>query len=66
MKNILKYKNFIGSVQFNKDDDVFFGKIENINNLVTFEGKTMSKLKKTFIDSVDDYIEIHKNNNINL
>jgi predicted HicB family RNase H-like nuclease len=56
--NTLKYKNFIGSVNFSEDDDVFFGKIEGINALVTFEGQTVVKLKKAFIEAISDYIEL--------
>ena len=58
MKDILKYKDFIGSIHFNNDDEVFFGKIEGINDLVTFEGTTVSGIKKAFHEAVNDYIEI--------
>ena len=54
----LKYKDFIGSVHFSADDEVLFGKIEGINDLVTFEGATVSKLKKAFKEAVADYLEI--------
>lgn len=33
MINKLKYKHFIATVTFSADDDVFFGKIEGINDL---------------------------------
>lgn len=52
----LKYKNFIGTVKFSADDDVFFGKIEGINDLVTFEGTTVNELKTAFEEAVEDYI----------
>ena len=44
MKDILTYKNFYGSVHFDSDDQVFHGKIERIEDLVTFEGTSVSKL----------------------
>ncbi len=34
MKDVMQYKNFIGSVHFNADDEIFYGKIEGINDLV--------------------------------
>ena len=40
MKNILKYKGFVGSVNFCAEDRAFYGKVEGINDLVTFEGTT--------------------------
>jgi predicted HicB family RNase H-like nuclease len=58
MKNIIRYKDFIGSVHFSSDDEIFFGKIEGIDRLVTFEGTTVVKLKKSFKDVVDDYLQI--------
>ena len=44
MKDVLNYKGFIGSVHFSADDKVFFGKVEGINDLVTFEGETVKEL----------------------
>jgi len=60
MTDRLKYKDFIGSVHFSAEDEVFYGKIEGVNDLVTFEGTTVSKLKSAFKEAVLDYIEICK------
>jgi len=64
MTDKLTYKNFIGAVHFSTKDLVFYGKIEGINDLVTFEGESVSQLKLAFEEAVDDYIilckEIHK------
>ncbi len=60
MKDILKYKDFIGSVHYSSDDQVFFGKIEGIDDLVTFEGTTVSEINKSFKEAVEDYIELCK------
>ncbi|GHU54466.1 DNA repair protein HhH-GPD [Spirochaetia bacterium] len=56
MKDVLSYKEFIGSVHFNADDEVFYGKIEGIDDLIVFEGDTVNELKQAFQDSVEDYI----------
>lgn len=56
--NTLKYKNFIGSVSFSEEDEVFFGKIEGINALVTFEGQSVQELKTAFEEAVADYLEL--------
>ena len=60
MTDRLQYKDFIGSVHFSAEDEVFHGKIEGINDLVTFEGTTVSKLKAAFKEAVVDYIELCK------
>ncbi|MBM2815848.1 MAG: hicB [Ignavibacteria bacterium] len=58
MKDKLKYKDFIGSVHFNADDNVFYGKIEGIESLISFEGSTVTELKESFEEAVNDYLEI--------
>lgn len=55
--NTLRYKNFIGSVQFSDVDNVFFGKVEGINGLVNFEGETVCELRRSFEEAVDEYLE---------
>lgn len=60
MTDKLKYKEFIGTVHFSNEDEVFFGKIEGINDLITFEGETVNKLKRAFKDAVEDYLELCK------
>jgi predicted HicB family RNase H-like nuclease len=60
MTDKLKYKEFIGSVHYSSEDEVFYGKIEGINDLVTFEGSTVTKLKTAFKEAVQDYIELCK------
>lgn len=60
MKNYLEYKGYIGTVQFSADDKVFFGKIQGINDLVLFEGESVSELENSFKESVDDYLETCK------
>ena len=58
--NILEYKDFIGSVNYTDEDECFYGKIEGINDLVTFEGASVKELKKAFKDAVEDYLELCK------
>ena len=54
--NTLKYKDYLGTVNFSEKDGVFFGKIEGIDGLVNFEGESVKELTKAFHDAVDDYI----------
>ena len=56
-KNELKYKGFIGSVNFSAEDRVFYGKIEGINDLVTFEGTTVDELEEAFKYMVEEHIQ---------
>ena len=60
MKDVLKYKNFLGSVHFSAEDKVFYGKVMGISDLVTFEGKSVSQLINAFHEAVNDYLELCK------
>ena len=60
MKDVLTYKGFIGSVRFSNEDKVFHGKIEGIDDLVTFEARSVDGLIKTFRNEVDDYMALCK------
>ncbi|MFA5046499.1 MAG: type II toxin-antitoxin system HicB family antitoxin [Paludibacter sp.] len=64
MRDILNYKGFIGSVHFSSDDNVFFGKLEGITDLVTFEGETVKELTDAFHYVVDEHIKDCENENI--
>jgi predicted HicB family RNase H-like nuclease len=57
MKNILKYKGFVGSVNFSAEDRAFYGKVEGINDLVTFEGTTVDELEEAFKYMVEEHIQ---------
>ena len=58
MENVLRYKDFIGTVEFNADDKVFHGKLAFITDLVTFEGASVTELESAFVEAVDDYLAL--------
>jgi len=58
MKDILKYKDFVATVHFSTEDEVFHGKIEGIDDSITFEGDSVDALKKAFEEAAEDYLDI--------
>ena len=52
----LKYKGYVGSVEFSEEDNLLFGEILGINGLVNYEGKTMQELIDSFHEAVEDYV----------
>lgn len=58
MENYFEFKGYNGSVEFSEEDKVFFGKIQGINDVVTFEGASIIELKEAFQESVLDYLEV--------
>lgn len=57
MKNLLDYKNYVGSIEFSQEDALFFGKVLGIRALISYEGTTARELIDDFHRAVDDYLE---------
>lgn len=62
MKDMMKYKGYFGSIEYSDEDGVFFGEIEFIRALVTFEGKSVESLREAFKEAVDDYLDMCEQN----
>lgn len=60
MRDVIQYSGYIGSVHYSAEDDCFFGKIEGINDLITFEGRDVKELKEAFKHAVRDYRDLCK------
>jgi len=52
------HKDYIGSVHYSTDDEVFYGKIEGIDDSVGFEGSSVEELKLAFHEAVEDYVKL--------
>ena len=60
MANVIEYKGYIGSINYSPEDKCFYGKLEMIDDLVTFEATTAQELEDNFHAVVDDYLETCK------
>lgn len=60
MSKILKYKDYIGSVEFSEVDNVFYGKVIGIPSLLLYEGENIPDLITDFKGMVDEYLELCK------
>lgn len=56
MNNILKYKGYTSEVGYSVKDKVLYGKIDGIDDLVTFESDSASSIEQEFQSAVDDYL----------
>lgn len=61
----LIYKDYIGSVKFSAEDEMFYGKIEHISDLVIFESDNAHGLKIAFEEAVDDYLAFCQEKGVN-
>ena len=57
MNNIMQYKHYSASLHFSAEDEVFYGQILDINDLVNFEGSSVTELKHAFEEAIEDYSE---------
>ena len=56
----LTYKEYKSIIKYSKEDNVFYGMIEDIKDLITFEAPTEEQIETQFIKSVEEYIELKK------
>lgn len=54
---ILKYKGYAGVVEFDPDDKTFFGRVIDLEDVITFESRDVTRLEAEFQVSVDAYLE---------
>ena len=56
--NILSYKGYTGTIEVSEKDNCLFGQVVGLPNdtMISYEGETVSELKKDFQGAVDDYL----------
>lgn len=57
MKNdFISYKGYYGSINFDQENEIFYGKVEFIRDLITYEASDAKDLIKSFREAIDDYL----------
>ncbi len=54
---MIEYRGYRGSFEFDEKNNIFYGKVSNIEDLVTFQGKSVKEVKEAFQDAVNEYLE---------
>lgn len=57
MCRTLAYRGLIGSIEHSLEDGVYHGKVKELRDLISYEGKTIADLRSDFRSAVDDYLE---------
>ncbi len=60
MSRVLEYKGYIGSIEFSEEDTIFYGKVQGIRSLISYEGENAKELIQDFHQAVDDYLALCK------
>ena len=58
--NEMRYKGYVGSVEYTLEDGVLFGKIQGIIPNYSYEADDAKGLEREFKTAVDDYLEFCK------
>ena len=54
MNNILEYKGYYTKVLYSAEDQVLYGKIEGIKDLVNFECENLGEVEQEFVFKYDE------------
>ena len=57
---MMEYKGYIGRVEYDDDAEIFHGEVINTRDVITFQGASVTALRKAFRDSVEDYLAFCK------
>jgi predicted HicB family RNase H-like nuclease len=52
----MKYKGYIGHVEYDDDAKIFHGEVVGLKDIITFQGRSVDELEQAFKDSVNDYL----------
>jgi predicted HicB family RNase H-like nuclease len=55
--NTMNYKGYAARVEYDDEDEIFFGRVAGINDIVGFHGETVAELRTAFHAAVDGYID---------
>jgi predicted HicB family RNase H-like nuclease len=53
---MMKYKGYIGHVEYDDEAKVFHGEVVGLKDIITFQGSSVGELEDAFHASVDDYL----------
>ena len=47
----------MGSIEYSEEDVLFYGQVQNTEDLIAYHGEDIVALEQSFKDTVDDYLE---------
>ena len=53
---MMEYQGYVARVEFDEDGNIFHGEVINLRDVITFEGKSVTELRKAMRESVEDYL----------
>ena len=53
---MMNYKGYAGKTEYDDESEIFYGEVIGLRDIVTFRGNSVRELKKSFKESIDDYL----------
>ena len=53
----MNYKGYTAQIEVDVEAGILFGQVLDINDVITFKGKTVEEIRQEFKNSIDDYLE---------
>lgn len=53
---MIKYKGYLGQVEYDSEAKLFHGEVIGLKDVITFQGTNAEEIEKAFKDSINDYL----------
>lgn len=53
----MEYRGYRGQFTYDEDQELFEGRVENVDDLIIFQGKSIESLQFAFRDAIIEYID---------
>jgi len=58
MKKMKPYKGYTATVEFDADEMVLHGRVDNLRDVVTFQAGSVDDLQSMFEEAIEDYLDL--------
>ena len=58
MRNILSFRGFTARIEFDSNDNVFFGRVLGVRDIIGFHGETVEELTADFHNAINHYLDV--------
>lgn len=60
----MKYKGYFGKVEYDDEGKIFTGEVIGLRSVITFQGRSIDELEKSFQQSIDLYLDMCRKDGI--
>ena len=60
MTNLMSYKGYTASMVFDPDDKIIVGRVQDVDDIISFHGESVSSFEANFHATIEDYLAASK------